>query len=146
VGELLPLEGGKAPAKSPGRALTKKQREEISALLQAALDEAEIGTATKAFATAASKRSWIKRGCAAMSAAGDMIEHCPAAERPFFEYADKLHQLALRKMFALGDSRSRGDFRVYAQFLETVWREEYGKKDGLSGGIAVVIVERPPRD
>lgn len=128
------------------RPVPRKQLAEMQTLLAAAVEESENGGGTKALAAALRKRSWIKRGFAASEACGEMIEHCPAAEKPFFEYADRLHDLVLKKMLALGDSRSRGDFRVYSQLLETLWRDEYGKKDTAGVGVAVVIVERPPRE
>jgi hypothetical protein len=130
-----------ASRRTAERPASKKQLAEMTRLLKAVEDD----TTPKALAEATSKRIWLKRGIAAVQASGGMIDHCPAAEKPFFEYFDSLHRIMRERMFALGENRSRGDFRVYQLDLERLWREEYGKQEGVAVGTTVVIVERPPR-
>lgn len=131
---------------APQKAASKKQLEEMTSLLADVREGLENGTASKQLGAAFRKRSWIQRGIAAQVASGEMIEHCPKSEQPFFEFADFLHQTLLQRMLTTATNRSQGDYRAFLQLLESLWREEYGKKENAGSGVTVVIVERPPRD
>jgi hypothetical protein len=115
---------------------------EMRRLLQAVKEDPNPKTMAEVLA----RRPWLKRGIAAVEEYG-VIENCPQAERPYWEFFDTIHTAMHQKMVQAAGERSRGDSRFWLDYMSRLWRSEYGKwEQGTPSGSVVMIVERPPRE
>lgn len=99
----------------------------------------------KTMADVLARRPWLKRGIAAVEEYA-IVDNCPVAERPYFEFFDTVHTAMHMKMVQAASDRSRGDSRFWLDYMSRLWRTEYGKWEQGQGGNVVMIIERPERD
>jgi hypothetical protein len=100
----------------------------------------------KTMAEVLARRPWLKRGIAAVEEFG-LIENCPQAERPYWEFFDTIHTAMHQKMVSAASDRMRGDSRFWLDYMARLWRSEYGKWEaGQQGGNVVLVIDRPPRE